>query len=109
MDVVFTPTARAQLLTAIAYIHSQSPEAARRFRARVEASLSKLEDFPHSGRSLPAFPDLPYREVLAAPYRIYYRVEGERVWVVALWHLARLPCPPSEEVDWGPPRGREVW
>ena len=45
---------------------------------------------------LPEFPDLPFREVVIAPYRFFYRVKGEAVWVVAVWHGAQLPDEPSE-------------
>ncbi len=57
--------------------------------------LRRLERFPHSGRVLPEFPDLSYREVIAAPYRFFYRVEGRTVWVVAVWHGAQMPEAPG--------------
>jgi len=90
--VRFTPSARAQFLAVISYIHRDNPEAARRFRQRAERVLRRLERFPRSGRQ---FPDLPHREVLVRPYRFFYRVQGRDVWVVAVWHGAQLPEPPA--------------
>lgn len=96
MRVRFTPTARTQFLCALETIRRDSPAAARRFRERAERVLRRLERFPHSGRSLPEFPELPHREVIVGPYRFFYRVVGKTVWVVAVWHGAQLPDPPEE-------------
>ena len=91
MKVLFTPTARDQFLSAVAYIHRDRPSAALRFRKRAEKSLRRLEKFPDSGRAVPEFPELPYREVIVPPYRFFYRVKGSTAWIVAVWHSAQLP------------------
>ena len=94
MNIVFTPSAKRQFLSAIAYIHVDKPGAARAFRKKAESSLRRLSNFPDSGRRLPEFPELPYREVNVAPYRFFYRVHADVVWVVAVWHSAQLPNEP---------------
>ena len=91
MKVRFTSSARAQFLSALTYIRRDNPGAALNFRERVETVLRRLEEFPDSGRVVPEFPELPYREVIIAPYRFFYRVKGEIVWIVAVWHGAQLP------------------
>jgi len=91
----FTPTARRTFLEAIAYIREEDPAAAQRFRKRAEKILHRLEDFPESGRYLPEFPDLPYREVIIKPYRFFYRVKSQTVWIVAVWHSAQLVDSPE--------------
>ncbi|MEK6776027.1 MAG: type II toxin-antitoxin system RelE/ParE family toxin [bacterium] len=55
---------------------------------------SPLRKFPHSGRALPEFPELPFREVIVAPYRFFYRVKEKTVWIVAVWHGAQLADEP---------------
>lgn len=95
MKVKFTPTARRQFLEALEYIRQDNPVAARQFRIKTEAILQRLEKFPNSGRSLPEFPDLPHREVIVRPYRFFYRVVHNTIWIVALWHGAQLPHEPS--------------
>jgi toxin ParE1/3/4 len=92
--VHFTPTGRAQFLAAIAYIQRENPAAAARFRQRAEQALRRLEQFPESGRVVPEFPDLPYREVIVPPYRFFYRIKEAVVWVVAVWHGAQPPEEP---------------
>ncbi|MBI4637850.1 MAG: type II toxin-antitoxin system RelE/ParE family toxin [Candidatus Rokubacteria bacterium] len=93
--VRFTPSGRRQFLDAIAYTLRDNPAAARRFRQRTESVLRRLKRFPESGRRLPEFPDLPYREVIVAPYRFFYRVADKTVWVVGVRHGAQLPEEPG--------------
>ena len=94
MKVRFTPAARKQFLAALAYIREDNPGAARRLRQQAEMILRRLEQFLESGRIIPEFPELPYREVVIAPYRFFYRLAGETVWVVAVWHGAQLAKEP---------------
>ena len=95
MKVRFTASGRRQFLDAIAYIQRENPESAGAFRRRVETRFRRLERFPHSGRVLPEFPELPHREVIVVPYRFFYRIERRAVWVVAVWHGAQLPSDPA--------------
>jgi plasmid stabilization system protein ParE len=94
--VLLTPTAREQFLGALAYIAADDPAAAIRLRERAGEALGRLADYPESGRVLREFPDLPFREVVVPPYRFFYRVRDEAVWVVAAWHSAQLPAEPEE-------------
>ncbi len=45
MKVRFTPSARAQFLSALAYIRRDKPSAATSFREHSETVLRRLEDF----------------------------------------------------------------
>jgi toxin ParE1/3/4 len=98
--VRFTPAARAQLLAALTYIHADRPSAAEALRQHAEEALSRLHEFPESGRVLPEFPDLLFREVIVAPYRFFYRVKADTVWIVAVWHAAQLSEEPGDERHW---------
>lgn len=101
MKVRFTPTGRLQFLNAIAHIQRDDPRAALRFRKRSEQTLRRLLRFPQSGRVIPEFPDLPFREVVVAPYRFFYRREGRVIWIVAAWHGAQLAEPPRSRAGRG--------
>jgi toxin ParE1/3/4 len=94
LKILFTPTARFQFLEALEYIRRDNPKAAVDFRKKAEKSLSRLTEFPESGRVLPEFPDLPFREVIVKPYRFFYKIKDEVVWIVAVWHGAQLPNEP---------------
>jgi toxin ParE1/3/4 len=96
MKVLFTPSARDQFLSAITYIYRDSPSAAIAFRHKAEKTLSRLRKFPRSGKILPEFPDLPFREVIVPPYRFFYRIKENIVWIVSVWHSAQLPKDPND-------------
>ncbi|MFO7560291.1 MAG: type II toxin-antitoxin system RelE/ParE family toxin [Desulfobacterales bacterium] len=95
MKVQFTPSARNQFLSALAYIRRDKPSAAVNFRNKAETILRRLEEFPESGRVIPEFPELPYREVIVSPYRFFYKVKDNIVWIIAVWHGAQLPKEPK--------------
>ncbi|MBW2018349.1 MAG: type II toxin-antitoxin system RelE/ParE family toxin [Deltaproteobacteria bacterium] len=95
MKVKFTPSARAQFLSALSYIRKDKPSAAVSFLNRAEKILRRLEDFPESGRIIPEFPELPYREVVISPYRFFYRSKNNIIWIVGVWHGAQLPKEPA--------------
>jgi len=94
VKVRFTPSARAEFMGVLDYIRRDDPAAARRFRKKAERALRKLVRYPDSGRRLPEFSDLPFREVVVSPYRFFYRKEGKTLWVVAVWHGAQQPREP---------------
>jgi plasmid stabilization system protein ParE len=96
LRILFTPTGRRQFLEALAYIHRDKPSAAVNFRQKAEKSLSRLKEFPDSGRALPEFPELPFREVIVSPYRFFYKLKNDEVWIVAVWHGAQLPYEPEK-------------
>jgi plasmid stabilization system protein ParE len=91
----FTPPARAQFLAAVAYARAERPSAALGFRTRVSDALAILIQFPDSGRVIPEFPQMGFRETLVDSYRFFYRVKGDTVWVVGAWHDAQVPDEPS--------------
>ncbi len=95
MRIRFTPSARREFLDALEFIRLDSPTAADGLRERSADGLAQLRDFPESGRVVPEFPDLPYREVLVSPYRFFYRVMDDGVWIVAVWHDHQLPDAPG--------------
>jgi len=96
LKILFTPTGRRQFLEAVAYIYRDKPSAAIKFRQKSEKSLFRLKKFPESGRSIPEFPELPFREVIVCPYRFFYKVKGDTVWIVAVWYGAQLPDEPEK-------------
>ena len=95
MRVQFTPSARTQFLSALSYIRQDKASAAVSFRNRAEKILRSLDDLPESGRIIPEFLELPYLEVIISPYRFFYKIKVDAVWVVAVWHGVQLPEEPA--------------
>ena len=96
MVVRFTSSARAQVLSGLQYIKERNPQAARNLKEQAHEALELLTTFPDSGRLIPEFPDLPYRELILPPYRFFYRHDGQTIWVVAVWHSKQLPQEPTD-------------
>ncbi len=94
MSTRFTPAARRQLLTAVEFMADRRSSAARAFLDTLEKRLQELEQFPATGRHVPEFPELPFREVRVPPYRIFYRTRESGLWVVGVWHDAQMPGEP---------------
>lgn len=96
LRVRFTPSADAEFLAVITYIGADSPSAVLAFRDKALDTVSRLRDFPESGRTLPEYSALPSREVIVAPYRFLYQVRIDTVWIVAVWHCAQLVDLPED-------------
>lgn len=94
-QVRFTPSARRQFLSALAFIRVDKPSAAVAFRRKAESMLRRLERFSESGHPLKEFPELPHREVVVSPYRFFYRLVDKTAWIVAVWHGHQLPREPK--------------
>jgi len=89
--VKFTPSADRQFLSLLEYIKADNPAAARDLRKRVGDSFDNVCTFPAIGRVVPEFPDLGFREIIIRPYRFFYDVIGDTVWVIGAWHSAQIP------------------
>ena len=95
MKVRFTPSARREFFEAIAYIRRDKPGAASEFQKKANQKLQRLRRFPVTGRRIPEFLDLSYREVVVPPFRFFYRTQDKTVWIVAVWHGAQIPDEPT--------------
>ena len=79
------------------FIARDSPRAAEALVERLLMATERLALFPGSGRIVPEFPELSYREIIAGNYRVLYRQEGDTVWIVAVAHgRRRLDSEPND-------------
>ncbi|MDR3512201.1 MAG: type II toxin-antitoxin system RelE/ParE family toxin [Caulobacteraceae bacterium] len=87
MPVVFSPEAIADLTAIRSYIGERSPAAASRVAVQIVAACDRLEHLPERGR-----PGLvaDTREITTAwPYVIVYRITGDAVEIIRIWHGAQ--------------------
>nr|WP_320133918.1 type II toxin-antitoxin system RelE/ParE family toxin [uncultured Holophaga sp.] len=84
----FAKRAERQVDEILGYIALDNPDAAWKVAERVMELAEKVTVFPEMGKQV--FPDLPYREVLAYPCRIFYRRVGDTLWVVAVLRVEQL-------------------
>ncbi len=90
MNVVWAQTAIDHLAGIFGYIARDSVQYARRMVDRITSRSKQIAAFPESGEIVPEYGDSSIREVIEGPYRIIYRIETERIAVVAVIHGARL-------------------
>ena len=90
MKLAWTDPAVADLQAIRDYIAHDSDHYAARFVARIIEAVEILESLPRIGRRVPEAPELPdVRELLFRNYRIIYRLEAERILILAVIHGSR--------------------
>ena len=94
--VVWTRQAILDVEAIRTYITRDSPRYASVVVDQIVRAVDLLERFPQSGRRVPERPDSELRELLCSSYRIVYRVSGELVEVVTVFHGARIARIPWE-------------
>ena len=88
--LIWTEPALSDLEAVADYIALDNPAAARRCVAKVFESVERLGRFPNSGRRPPELPRSAYREIVIAPCRVFYRVEGDAVLLLHVMRSERL-------------------
>ena len=88
MILIWSPTARAHLRHAEAFIAKDNPRAAARTAGMILDAVERLKEFPASGRpgKLPHTRELV---VPGTPFFLPYRVKGEAVEILGVIHGAR--------------------
>ena len=87
--LIWTEPALNDLEAIAEYIALDNPTAARRYVQRVFQSVERLAKFPNSGSTPPEIPHLPYRHVVIPPCRVFYRVDGDEVFIIFVMRVER--------------------
>lgn len=77
------------------YIARDSKRYAEIQVTRIQEAALQATRFPEIGRSVPEFPNEPWREILTGNYRVIYRVDrkSDRILVLAVVHGRQLLTP----------------
>ncbi len=67
------------------YKDQQVPEVGDRLVKEIVSQIERLVDFPESGRVVPEFNIENLREIIYAPFRIVYRLDGNKIKIVRIW------------------------
>jgi toxin ParE1/3/4 len=81
-QIIWTEPALLDLNEIAEYIALDKPDAARHLVKQAFSSVDRLEQFPESGRMPPELEHSKYREIIAGPCRIFYRVDQDKVYIV---------------------------
>jgi len=97
MKAVFHPTASEEIVETTAYYEGEVPGLGDRFIAEVERIVEVLCDQPNIGQSVGE----ELRRIILArfPYSLFYSIESERIWVIAVAHHRRRPGYWQERID----------
>ena len=71
----------------VEHLESQSPSAATTFVDRIDPTMKRLRSHPRMGRVVPELRRqniTRYREVIVAPWRVFYRIESDTIYIVSL-------------------------
>lgn len=88
--LIWTEPALLDLDEIAEYIALDDPLAASRYVQNVLDRVERLENHSKSGKRPPELPRSPYREVVVPPCRVFYRIEGEVVYIVYVMRSERL-------------------
>ena len=89
MRVEWSDFAREDLDDLVHYISKDSAFYAQLFGERIVFATRRLRDFPESGRMIPEADNQTLREIIVQGYRVMYRLEPDRVLVLAVMHGSR--------------------
>ena len=81
-EVIWTEPALSDLDAIADYIALDKPEAAKALAQRVFSHVEQLQAHPESGSLVRELPDSPYRQIVEPPCRVFYRLDGEKVYVL---------------------------
>lgn len=89
--IIWSPSARWDLVDLKDYISLDSPLNAKRFVTSLFDAVERLAEYPLSGRVVPEFGDEQLREIIKRPCRIVYRINqtNSLIEIVRIWHSAR--------------------
>ena len=89
--ITFAASAFADLEAILAwYKDQQIPDVGNRLLKEIISQVERLADFPESGRIVPEFGIANLREIIHAPFRIVYRLDGNRIKIVRVWRSERM-------------------
>lgn len=88
-QVIWTEPALSDLNAIAEYIAIDKPSAAINLVQKVFSSTDQLEAFPELGRKPPEFKTSRYLEIIVNPCRIFYRIEGNKAYILYVMRSER--------------------
>ncbi|MBI1921806.1 MAG: type II toxin-antitoxin system RelE/ParE family toxin [Geobacter sp.] len=72
------------------YAEQKVPDVGDRLVREIFARTEQLADFPESARIVPEFGVKTIRELIHPPFRIVYRIDPSKIWIVRVWRSERM-------------------
>jgi len=74
----------------VTYIEKDSPTYAKSVVSKFFEKVEILQEFSELGRKVPEFNDTSIREIFVYSYRLIYKINEEKILIVAIVHGTRL-------------------
>ena len=87
MEIIWTKTAKNDLNEIVEYIANDSVEIALNKFYEIRESTKQLENFPEQGRIIIELRNeniLRYREIIKSPWRLMYKIEDKKIYIMAV-------------------------
>ena len=88
-QIIWTEPALSDLDAIAEYIALDKPSAAINLVQKVFAKTDQLDQFPELGRKPLEFKESRYLEIIVNPCRIFYRIDGDKVYILYVMRSER--------------------
>jgi len=90
LTIYWSPLAVDRLENIFKYISKEDNDAAYKLVSKILKKVETLSKFPERGRKVPEANREEIREVFESEYRIIYRVEAKKVFVLSIRNFKQL-------------------
>jgi len=89
VKIIWTEPALDDIHSIMEFIAKDSVYYADATARGILTAPKRIKKFPHSGRIVPEFCDTTIREIICGSYRIIYKMDASKCFVVAVIHASR--------------------
>lgn len=89
MKVVFTEAALADLDQVLAFTRANYPASVISVERRIRTVIERISRWPESSRQVEERPGVRVVPIIRYPFRIFYRISGDKVEILHIHHAAR--------------------
>jgi len=85
--ILWTNTATLDLEEIIDYISEESIQTARKILIKIKEKINVISNLPKKGRIIPELRDFnitKYREFIIKPWRIFYKIEDNTIYILSV-------------------------
>ena len=90
MKIFWSPLAAERLGNIYEYISKENASAAQKMVNKIFERVESLSEYPERGRKVPEVNRKEIREVFEEEYRIIYRVEPKKIFILTIRNFKQL-------------------
>jgi toxin ParE1/3/4 len=89
MKIVYTASALADLGEILSYLQRNYPTVIPSFEKRLRSLVTRIGDWPESAEAVAERPGVRGAPLIRYPYKVFYRVAGQTVEILHIYHTSR--------------------